>query len=63
MDEIKYLSTLEPFDKENHLVNNAMMKDIVVSKIYTDLIRKKFELSLTVSNYYITVFSWFLLQE
>ena len=33
MDEIKNLSTIEPFDKENHLVNNAMMKDIVVSKI------------------------------
>ena len=33
MDEIKYLSTLEPFDKENHLVNNPLMKDIVVSKI------------------------------
>ena len=33
MEEIKYLSTLEPFDKENHLVNNPLMKDIVVSKI------------------------------
>ena len=31
MEEIKYLSTLEPFDKENHLVNNPLMKDIVVS--------------------------------